>query len=104
MRSSLFFYFKGGKEMALARKCDICGKYFDYSHNTISVTTGQREGTNIEKDACNDCASLFKDFIESQTEGTVNISLLDYLISVYGEDKLLFMLKQRGDKNGETEN
>ena len=75
--------------MADAKKCDICGGYYDLSESVL-----------IKTDTCSVCGNLIESFIESLKEGTLSVGLLDYLISVHGEEGLKEMLEQRGDTNG----
>lgn len=90
--------------MADAKKCDICGKYYDSPNDSALTKYRDHNGFINKKDVCSECSQLIESFIESRKEGTLAVGLLDYLISIYGEDELLSMLKKRGDKNGETEN
>lgn len=89
--------------MANAKKCDICGKYYDKQNVTVR-SLDHILGNIKEQDICYECHGLIKAFIESITEGTLAVGLLEYFLSIYSEDEFLSMLKQRGDKNGETEN
>lgn len=87
--------------MLFTNECDICGrKDSDIVANVF--ISDVREELGLSMDVCSECSHLLKAFIESRKEGTLPEGILDYLISVYGEDELIFMFKQRGDKNGKT--
>lgn len=62
--------------MAIARKCDICGRYYDPYNNTgclrksngvtfISVTNSEEVSTNERYDCCPECIEKVSSFIET---------------------------------------
>ena len=61
--------------MALARKCDVCGEFYDRYNEignepngfTLTKTTHDRQRINKEKlDCCPDCMEYLWDFINSR--------------------------------------
>ena len=71
--------------MPKAKKCDICGKYYDWIYRNIMLVdntlTNDDLHENYRINFCLECNDLVKSFIESLKEGTLSVALLDYLIS-----------------------
>ena len=88
--------------MSTKKNCDICGKP-DSACVEKLIKDSRKQTVHIQH-VCSKCATLTEAFIYCLKEGTLAVGLLDYLISVYGEEELKKMLEQRGDKNGGTKN
>lgn len=85
--------------MVRTKKCNTCGGSYEIGKGGFFLAE-----PGIIYEICPACAQDVKAFIDSKKEGTLAVGLLDYIVSVYGEEEIKSMLDQRGDKNGGTEN